>query len=61
MINYFKSKSMKDFKNSKKFWQFYSASIKIKSDKSNDRIITDSLFCDKIEHKNPEEFGSVFN
>ena len=31
---YFATKTSKDFKNSKKYWQFYSASIKIKSDKA---------------------------
>ena len=34
MKDYFASKTSKDFKNTKKYWQFYSASIKIKSDKS---------------------------
>jgi hypothetical protein len=32
MIEYFKDKGISDFKNSKKFWQFYRASIRLKSD-----------------------------
>jgi hypothetical protein len=35
MTDYFKNKGTKDFKNSKKFWKFYSASIKLKSDLSD--------------------------
>jgi hypothetical protein len=31
-IEYYKSKGMSDFKNSKKFWDFYRASIRVKSD-----------------------------
>ena len=60
MINYFESKSIKDFKNSKLFWQFYSASINIKSSKQIDQnSIT-------IEYENqlisePHLVGDIFN
>ena len=33
MIDYFKNMKLSDFKNSKNYWQFYSASIRVKSDK----------------------------
>ena len=35
MIEFFKDKQMKDFKNTKKFFQFYKSSFTLKSDKSN--------------------------
>ena len=35
IIAYFENKSAKDFKNSKKFWQFYKSWVKIRSDKSS--------------------------
>ena len=35
MCEYYKSKGISDFKNSKKFWQFYRKSIKVKSDLTN--------------------------
>ena len=38
MKEYFESKSSKDFKNSKKFCQFYSSTIMLKSDKSTDDL-----------------------
>ncbi len=40
MIEYYSLKTNKDFKNSKSFWSFYSTSIIIKSDKTNDTGIT---------------------
>ena len=33
-IKYYTDKTASDFKNSKKFWEFYQSSVKIKSDKS---------------------------
>lgn len=39
MVLYFRDKSIRDFKNSKKFWEFYSSYIKIKSDKSSQQRI----------------------
>lgn len=35
MISYFKDKTPKDMKNSKRFWEFYSTFVKIKSHKDN--------------------------
>ena len=35
MISYFENKEAKDFKSCAKYWQFYSAHIKVKSDKSS--------------------------
>ena len=35
IIEYFNNKNMNDFKNSKKFLEFYSSSVKVKSDKSS--------------------------
>jgi hypothetical protein len=36
MIEYFESKDIKDFKNNKLYWEFYSSSIKIRSCKVNE-------------------------
>ncbi|CAF1116675.1 unnamed protein product [Brachionus calyciflorus] len=36
----FQYKSMNDFKNSKKFWEYYSSKIKVKSEKSNSNPIS---------------------
>lgn len=54
MIEYFKTKEIRNFKSSKLFWKFYSASIRVRSDKTsngnpivindcNNNPITDSL------------------
>ena len=62
MKEYFATKNSKDFKNSKKFWQFYSASIKIKSDKSaNNNLPLQELKCESSTSTNPDEFGNIFN
>ena len=62
MKEYFASKNSKDFKNSKKYWQFYSASIKIKSDKSaNNNLPLQELNCDSSTSTNPDEFCNIFN
>jgi hypothetical protein len=37
------SKQMRDFKNTKKFWSFYSTTIKIRSDKSTSSGLPDSI------------------
>jgi hypothetical protein len=39
MLEYFKTQTSSDFKNSKKFWQFYSTYIQVKSDKSSNSSI----------------------
>ena len=52
MTDYYAKKNIQDFKNSKNFWKFYSASIRIRSDKTtnfnetnifdtNNNLITD--------------------
>ncbi len=60
--SYFAKNTMKDFKNSKKFWEFYSASIKIRSDRSANEVQAlnslsngDSLVID------PGQFSNAFN
>jgi hypothetical protein len=64
MTQYYAKKSIKDFKNSKNFWKFYSASIKIRSDKAtnfNDINIMDlnhNLITAPIEFSN--KFNSFF-
>ena len=60
MINYFSNKGIKDFKNAKKFWDFYSASINLKSNKSESSL--PSYFIHNNEEINkPEEIGDLFN
>ena len=63
MKEYFQTRSIKDFKNSKLFWQFYSNSIKIKSDKSNNQLsIPGELYDDdKLLSLDQAAFGNVFN
>ena len=60
MKEHFNSKGVNDFKNSKKFWTFYSASIKLKSDKSSNSI-PDVFFHNDIELNTPEQIGDTFN
>ena len=48
IIEYFKDKSINDFKNSKKFWEFYSAHIKIRSDRSGCVFPTSMLNGNKL-------------
>ena len=57
---FFAKKEMKDFKNNKKYYEFYSASIKIRSDKtSNPNQITIEQDNDLIS--DPEKVGGIFN
>jgi len=60
MKDYFESKKIKDFKNSKLYWEFYSSSIKIKSSKTEDFMPTVFMFED-TEYTDPAEIGNVFN
>jgi hypothetical protein len=53
IIEYFKDKSINDFKNSKKFWEFYSAHIKLRSDKSG------CVFPTSMLNGNELAFGSA--
>ncbi|RMZ97515.1 RNA-directed DNA polymerase from mobile element jockey-like, partial [Brachionus plicatilis] len=60
MIEYFKDKSMNDFKSSKKFWEFYSSKISIKSDKSSSNPISHVKFNGKVTD-NKLELCNIFN
>ena len=62
MEAYFSTQCLKDFKNTKKFWQFYSSYIKIRSDKSSNLQHEPEIleFEDK-KTTNKEEFGQFYN
>ena len=60
MIEYFKDKTTKDFKNSKKFWEFYSKHVKIKSDKTNNSYPS-SISNGNITANNPSDISNLFN
>jgi hypothetical protein len=70
-ISYFFDKTPKDIKNSKKFWEFYQSSIKIKSDKSanncpesillNNSVITDTQAITNTFNKHFSSFISESN
>jgi hypothetical protein len=60
LIEYFKDKSMNDFKNAKKFWEFYSSKISIKSDKSSNNPISHVNFNGRIT-ENKRELCDAFN
>jgi exonuclease III len=60
MIEFFKNKEMKDFKNSKKFFNFYKSSFKIKSDKSN-CILPNFLTDGKNSASNPLDMSRLIN
>ncbi|RNA03789.1 RNA-directed DNA polymerase from mobile element jockey-like [Brachionus plicatilis] len=60
LIEYFKDKSLNDFKNSKKFWEFYSSKINIKSDKSEKNPIS-HIKLDGQVFDNKNELSNVFN
>ena len=54
LINFFENKTGNDFKNAKKFWQFYSPLIKIKSDKNRDQTATTIKFDNKTINEKTE-------
>ncbi len=60
MIEYFDSKQIRDFKNSKKFWQFYKSSIKLKSDVSSSDMPTTMTNGDQSA-STFEDIASMFN
>ena len=60
MIEYFKNQKPQDFKNSKKFWQFYSSKVKIKSDNSANRQIT-SINYNSAHIDSKNEISELFN
>jgi len=60
MVAYFKSKGVKDFKNSKKFWQFYKSSIKLRSDVSSDDCPSTMKNGDESA-STPDDITTLFN
>ena len=58
---YFASQTQKDFKNTKKFWQFYSSLIKIKSDKSASPAMPDCMINNNIEFNGDDEISTMLN
>ena len=60
MISYFKSKKINDFNSNKKFWEFYSTHIRIRSDNNHDQrpaIIRNG----NITASQPVQISNVFN
>ena len=60
MIDYFKSKKSNDFNSNKKFWEFYSTHIRVRSDKTSNKPIT------TIRHHNntssqSDQISNIFN
>ncbi|CAF0861672.1 unnamed protein product, partial [Brachionus calyciflorus] len=60
LIEYFKDKSLNDFRNSKKFWQFYPSKINVISDKSSTNPINHVKFNGKISN-DKIELCNIFN
>ena len=60
LIDYFKDKSVNVFRNSKKFWEYYSSRINIKSDKTSSNPISHVRFDGKM-NENKDELCNVFN
>ena len=60
MINYFKDTTPKDFKNSKRFWEFYSSTIRLNSSKSNNNPPT-TINNNSQTGTNPEEISEMFS
>ncbi|RNA02458.1 RNA-directed DNA polymerase from mobile element jockey-like [Brachionus plicatilis] len=60
MIEYFKDKTVNDFKNSKKFWEYYSSKINIKSDKSSSNPISHVKY-NGTSTENKNELCNLFN
>jgi hypothetical protein len=60
MIGYFESKQIKDFKNSKLYYEFYSASVKIKSCKTEE-FMPNTFIYESNEFSDSDEIGNLFN
>ena len=60
MIEYFKTTTPKDFKNSKKFWKFYSSYMPLKSDKSGKQLIN-NIKNGSVLAEDPVSIGNLFN
>jgi hypothetical protein len=61
MKEFFALKSAKDFKNSKKFWNFYKSSIKIKSDVSIDDLENHEIVLGSITAQTLNDKVNIFN
>ena len=59
MIDFFKNKSMSDFKNSKKFYEFYSSRLKSKNTETDNNIYT--LNIDGKAETNKSSMANHFN
>jgi hypothetical protein len=57
---FFKGKTQKDFKNSKKFYKFYKSSIKLRRDSSNGEF-TEAIQFDDISASNAPDQAELFN
>ena len=60
MKEFFESKEINDFKNNKKYWEFYSTSIKIKSCKTEE-FLPSVFMHESLEYSDSEEIGNLFN
>lgn len=60
MIDFFSSKGVSDFKNSKKFWLFYKSSVKLRSDISVDEC-PDLIIYDGVSETDPKKMSTLFN
>ena len=60
-MEYFENKGINDFKNNKLFWEFYSAFIKVKSDKSNSKQIPTNLSYDNTIYSGYDRIVEAFN
>jgi hypothetical protein len=60
MVAYYKSKNVNDFKSSKKFWQFYKSSIKLRSDVSSDDSPSTMKNGDESA-STPDDITTLFN
>jgi len=62
MIDYFKSHTMNDIKNTKKFWQFYATTIKLKSSDKKNNILKSSYVTDGISFaQDKQSVADLFN
>ena len=61
IMEYFDKRGINDFKNNKLFWDFYSAFIKIKSDKTKDKSIPSSISYDNINYSGYAQVSEAFN
>lgn len=60
MINYYLSKTSKDFKSSRKFWEFYSRSIQLKKSNSSRQAVK-TIVDQSVTHTDPGIIAAKFN